>query len=211
MKQDNLTVFSHPLVKAKITQMRDKNTTTKEFGELVDEISGLMCYEITRDFELEEIEIETPITKTTGYKIKGNDMAIVPILRAGLGMVKGIHQLVPTAKIGHIGLYRDPETLQPVEYLCKLPTDIETRDVIVVDPMLATGGSAIKAIEILKEKGAKSIRLACLVGCPEGVEAMQAAYPEVPIYLAALDEKLNDHGYIVPGLGDAGDRLFGTK
>lgn len=211
MKQDNLTVFSHPLVKAKITQMRDKNTTTKEFGELVDEISGLMCYEITRDFELEEIEIETPITKTIGYKIKGNDMAIVPILRAGLGMVKGIHQLVPTAKIGHIGLYRDPETLQPVEYLCKLPTDIETRDVIVVDPMLATGGSAIKAIEILKEKGAKSIRLACLVGCPEGVEAMQEAYPDVPIYLAALDEKLNDHGYIVPGLGDAGDRLFGTK
>lgn len=211
MKQDNLTVFSHPLVKAKITQMRDKNTSTKEFGELVDEISGLMCYEITRDFELEEIEIETPITKTIGFKIKGNDMAIVPILRAGLGMVKGIHQLVPTAKIGHIGLYRDPETLQPVEYLCKLPTDIETRDVIVVDPMLATGGSAIKAIEILKEKGAKSIRLACLVGCPEGVEAMQAAYPDVPIYLAALDEKLNDHGYIVPGLGDAGDRLFGTK
>ncbi|MBF0597621.1 uracil phosphoribosyltransferase [Faecalibacter rhinopitheci] len=211
MEQNNLTVFTHPLVKAKITQMRDKNTTTKEFGELVDEISGLMCYEITRDLELEEIEIETPITKTVGYKVKGNDIAIVPILRAGLGMVKGIHQLVPTAKIGHIGLYRDHDTLQPVEYLCKLPTDLPSRDVILVDPMLATGGSAIKAIEILKEKGATSIRLACLVGCPEGVTAVQAVYPEVPIYLAALDEKLNENGYIVPGLGDAGDRLYGTK
>lgn len=211
MEQNNLTVFTHPLVKAKITQMRDKNTTTKEFGELVDEISGLMCYEITRDLELEEIEIETPITKTVGYKVKGNDIAIVPILRAGLGMVKGIHQLVPTAKIGHIGLYRDHDTLQPVEYLCKLPTDLPSRDVILVDPMLATGGSAIKAIEILKEKGATSIRLACLVGCPEGVTAVQAVYPEVPIYLAAFDEKLNENGYIVPGLGDAGDRLYGTK
>lgn len=211
MKQDNLHVNNHPLVKAKITQMRDKETTTKEFGELVDEISGLMCYEITRDFELEEVEVETPITKTVGYKMKGNDIAIVPILRAGLGMVKGIHQLIPTAKVGHIGLYRDHETLQPVEYLCKLPTDLESRDVILVDPMLATGGSAIKAIEILKEKGAKSVRLACLVGCPEGVTAVQQVYPEVPIYLAALDEKLNENGYIVPGLGDAGDRLYGTK
>ncbi|WP_291067017.1 MULTISPECIES: uracil phosphoribosyltransferase [unclassified Empedobacter] len=211
MKQDNLTVISHPLVKAKITQMRDKNTTTKEFGELVDEISGLMCYEITRNIELEEVEVETPITKTIGYKLKGNDMTIVPILRAGLGMVKGIHQLIPTAKVGHIGLYRDHDTLQPVEYLCKLPTDLDSRDVILVDPMLATGGSAIKAIEILKEKGAKSVRLACLVGCPEGVEAVQNVYPEVPIFLAALDEKLNEYGYIVPGLGDAGDRLYGTK
>ena len=172
MKKDNLTVINHPLVKAKITQMRDKTTTTKEFGELVDEISGLMCYEITRDLELDEIEVETPITKTIGYKIKGSDIAIVPILRAGLGMVKGIHQLIPTAKVGHIGLYRDHETLQPVEYLCKLPTDLESRDVILVDPMLATGGSAVKAIEILKEKGAKSVRLACLVGCPEGVTAV---------------------------------------
>lgn len=211
MKQDNLTVISHPLVKAKITQMRDKNTTTKEFGELVDEISGLMCYEITRNIELEEVEVETPITKTIGYKLKGNDMAIVPILRAGLGMVKGIHQLIPTAKVGHIGLYRDHDTLQPVEYLCKLPTDLDSRDVILVDPMLATGGSAIKAIEILKEKGAKSVRLSCLVGCPEGVEAVQNVYPEVPIFLAALDEKLDENGYIVPGLGDAGDRLYGTK
>lgn len=211
MKQDNLHVNNHPLVKAKITQMRDKETTTKEFGELVDEISGLMCYEITRDLELEEVEVETPITKTVGYKMKGNDIAIVPILRAGLGMVKGIHQLIPTAKVGHIGLYRDHETLQPVEYLCKLPTDLESRDVILVDPMLATGGSAIKAIEILFEKGAKSVRLACLVGCPEGVTAVQEIYPQVPIYLAALDEKLNENGYIVPGLGDAGDRLYGTK
>jgi len=211
MKLENLHIINHPLVKAKITQMRDKNTSTKEFGELVDEISGLMCYEITRDLEVEEIEIETPVTKTIGFKIKGNDMAIVPILRAGLGMVNGIHVLIPTAKIGHIGLYRDPETLLPVEYLCKLPTDLESRDVILVDPMLATGGSAVKAIEILKEKGAKSIRLACLVGCPEGVEAVQAVYPEVQIFLAALDEKLNEVGYIVPGLGDAGDRLFGTK
>ena len=211
MKTDNLNVINHPLVKAKITQMRDKNTTTKEFGELVDEISGLMCYEITRNLELEEIEVETPITKTIGYKIKGNDMAIVPILRAGLGMVKGIHQLIPTAKVGHIGLYRDHDTLQPVEYLCKLPTDLDSRDVILVDPMLATGGSAIKAIEILKTKGAKSVRLACLVGCPEGVTAVQNVYPEVPIFLAALDERLNEDGYIVPGLGDAGDRLYGTK
>ena len=211
MKQHNLHVINHPLVKAKITQMRDKNTTTKEFGELVDEISGLMCYEITRELELEEIEVETPITKAVGYKMKGNDMAIVPILRAGLGMVKGIHLLIPTAKVGHIGLYRDHDTLQPVEYLCKLPTDLESRDVILVDPMLATGGSAIKAIEILMNKGAKSVRLACLVGCPEGVTAVQNIYPEVPIYLAALDERLNENGYIVPGLGDAGDRLYGTK
>ncbi len=211
MKTSNLTVIEHPLVKSKITQMRDKNTTTKEFGELVDEISGLMCYEITRDLPVEEIEIETPITTTIGYRIKGNDMAIVPILRAGLGMVKGIHELIPTAKIGHIGLYRDHDTLQPVEYLCKLPTDIESRDVILVDPMLATGGSAVKAIEILKDRGAKSIRLACLVGCPEGVKAVHDIYPDVAIFLAALDEKLNELGYIVPGLGDAGDRLYGTK
>lgn len=208
---NNLTVIDHPLVKAKITQMRDIHTTTKMFGELVDEISGLMCYELTRDLETEEIEIETPITKTKGYRIKGSDIAIIPILRAGLGMVKGIHELIPTAKIGHIGLYRDHDTLQPVEYLCKLPTDLEQRDVILVDPMLATGGSAVKAIEILKEKGAKSIRLACLVGCPEGVKAVHDTYPDVPIYLAAMDEKLNEQGYIVPGLGDAGDRLFGTK
>ncbi|ADX67606.1 uracil phosphoribosyltransferase [Weeksella virosa] len=211
MQKNNLTVINHPLVKAKITQMRDRNTTTKMFGELVDEISGLMCYEITRDLETEEIEIETPITKTKGYKIKGNDMAIIPILRAGLGMVEGIHQLIPTAKIGHIGIYRDHETLLPVEYLCKLPSDLASRDVILVDPMLATGGSSVKAIEILKKNGAKKIRLASLVGCPEGVKAVHDAYPEVPIYLAALDERLDENGYIVPGLGDAGDRLYGTK
>lgn len=211
MNTNNLTVIDHPLVKHKITQMRDINTNTKMFGELVDEISGLMCYELTRNLETEEIEVETPITKTIGYRIKGSDVAIIPILRAGLGMVKGIHQLIPTAKIGHIGLYRDHDTLQPVEYLCKLPSDLKSRDVILVDPMLATGGSAIKAIEILKENGAKSIRLASLVGCPEGVEAVHQVYPEVPIFLAALDEKLNENGYIVPGLGDAGDRLYGTK
>ncbi len=211
MNTNNLTVIDHPLVKHKITQMRDINTNTKMFGELVDEISGLMCYELTRNLETEEIEVETPITKTIGYRIKGSDVAIIPILRAGLGMVKGIHQLIPTAKIGHIGLYRDHDTLQPVEYLCKLPSDLKSRDVILVDPMLATGGSAIKAIEILKENGAKSIRLASLVGCPEGVEAVHQIYPEVPIFLAALDEKLNENGYIVPGLGDAGDRLYGTK
>ncbi len=207
----NLHIIEHPLIKAKITQIRRKETATKMFKELVSEISSLMCYEITRDLEVEEIEIETPVQKTTGYQIKGDDLVLVPILRAGLGMVEGIQNLIPNAKTGHIGVYRDHDTLQPVEYLCKLPLVMENRNVIVLDPMLATGGSAVKAIEILKEHNVKSIRLACLVGCPEGVEFLHKHHPDVSIYLAAMDERLNENGYIVPGLGDAGDRLFGTQ
>jgi len=207
----NVIVLDHPLIKSKMTQIRRKDTPTKMFKELVKEISTLMCYELTRDLETEEIQIETPISKTVGYKIKGEDIVLVPILRAGLGMVEGIQDLIPNAKIGHIGIYRDHETLQPVEYLCKLPPNIEKRDAIVVDPMLATGGSAVKTIEILKSHGVKSIRLACLVGCPEGIETVHSHYPEIPIYLAALDKGLNEKSYIVPGLGDAGDRLFGTQ
>jgi uracil phosphoribosyltransferase len=208
---EKLHIIQHPLILSKMTQIRRKDTPTKMFKELVNEIASLMCYEITRDLETEEFEIETPVSKTTGYRIKGEDLVLVPILRAGLGMVEGIQNLVPNAKTGHIGIYRDHETLQPVEYLCKLPPNMENREIIVLDPMLATGGSAVKAIEILKSYKVKSIRLACLVGCPEGVEFVHQNYPEVPIYLAALDEKLNEHGYIVPGLGDAGDRLFGTN
>lgn|SRR5690606_12917166 len=206
----NLYIVQHPLILSKMTQIRRKDTPTKMFKELVNEIATLMCYEITRDLEIEEYEIETPVSKTTGYRIKGGDLVLVPILRAGLGMVEGIQNLVPNAKIGHIGIYRDHDTLQPVEYLCKLPSNMENRDIIVLDPMLATGGSAVKAIDILKQYPVKSIRLACLVGCPQGVEFVHKHHPEVPIYLAAMDEKLNDNGYIVPGLGDAGDRLFGT-
>lgn len=205
-----LHVLEHPLIKSKMTQIRMKTTPTKMFKELVGEISSLMCYELTRNLETEEFEIETPICKTTGYKIKGNDLVLVPILRAGLGMVEGIQDLIPNAKTGHIGVYRDHDTLQPVEYLCKLPPQMENRDVILLDPMLATGGSAVKAVEILKSYNVKSIRLACLVGCPEGVRFVHEKHPEIPIYLAAMDEKLNENGYIVPGLGDAGDRLFGT-
>lgn len=208
---NNLHIIEHPLIKSKITQIRRKETATKMFKELVSEISSLMCYEITRDLELNEIEIETPIQKTTGYQIKGEDLVLVPILRAGLGMVEGIQTLIPNAKTGHIGVYRDHETLQPVEYLCKLPLVMENRNVIVLDPMLATGGSAVKAIDILKEHDVKSIRLACLVGCPEGVKFVHEHHPDVAIYLAAMDERLNENGYIVPGLGDAGDRLFGTQ
>lgn len=207
----NLHIIEHPLIKAKITQIRRKETATKMFKELVSEISSLMCYEITRDLEVEAIEIETPVQKTIGYQIKGDDLVLVPILRAGLGMVEGIQNLIPNAKTGHIGVYRDHATLQPVEYLCKLPLQMENRNVIVLDPMLATGGSAVKAIDILKEHKVKSIRLACLVGCPEGVEFLHQHHPDVAIYLAAMDEKLNENGYIVPGLGDAGDRLFGTQ
>jgi len=207
----NLYIITHPLIQSKITQIRIKDTPTKMFKELVHEISALMCYEITRDLETEKFEIETPICKTTGYRIKGEDLVLVPILRAGLGMVEGIQNLIPNAKTGHIGVYRDHETLQPVEYLCKLPPKMEGRNVILLDPMLATGGSAIKAIEILKAHKVGSIRLACLVGCPEGVENLHKVYPEIPIYLAAMDERLNEFGYIVPGLGDAGDRLFGTQ
>lgn len=206
-----VVIFDHPLIQHKLTMMRDKNTGSMKFRELVREVGTLMVYEITRDLPLEDVEIETPVTTMTAKMIAGKKMAIVPILRAGLGMVDGILELVPAAKVGHIGLYRDPETHQPVEYFCKLPQDLTEREIYVVDPMLATGGSAAAAISMLKEKGATAIKLICLVGCPEGVKFMQEAHPDVDIFLAALDEKLNDHCYIVPGLGDAGDRIFGTK
>lgn len=204
-------VFDHPLIQHKLTFIRDKNTGTKEFRELVDEVATLMAFEITRDMPLEEVETETPVVTAKTKVLAGKKMAIVPILRAGLGMVDGMLKLIPAAKVAHIGLYRDPETLQPVEYYAKFPADIEERDFYVVDPMLATGGSAIEAINSLKKRGATSIKFMCLIAAPEGVEALQKAHPDVDIYIAAKDEKLNDHGYIVPGLGDAGDRLFGTK
>ena len=206
-----VVVLDHPLIKHKLTFIRDKNTGSKEFKELVREVSMLMAYEVTRDLSLEEIEIETPLTKTKSQVISGKKLGLVPILRAGLGMVDGMLSLLPAAKVGHIGLYRDPETLKPVEYYCKLPQDIEERDLIVLDPMLATGGSATAAIDFLKEKGATSIKLVCLIAAPEGIEAVQKAHPDIDIYLASIDEKLNEDAYIVPGLGDAGDRLFGTK
>ena len=206
-----VVVVDHPLIQHKLTLMRDKDCGTKDFRQLLEEISMLMAYEVTRDLPLEEIEIETPITKCTSKVIAGKKLGIVPILRAGLGMVDGVMNLVPTAKVGHIGLYRDPETHMPVEYYCKLPYDVAERDLIVVDPMLATGGSSIAAIDFIKRRGFKSITLMCLVGCPEGIQAVQAAHPDVNIYIAAIDEKLNENKYIVPGLGDAGDRLFGTK
>jgi uracil phosphoribosyltransferase len=206
-----VVVMDHPLIKHKITMIRDKNTGSKDFRELVTEISTLMAYEVTRDFPLTEVEIETPITKMMSPVIAGKKVGLVPILRAGLGMVDGMLNLIPAAKVGHIGLYRDPETLKPVEYYCKLPMDINERDLILLDPMLATGGSAIAAIEFLKKSGAQSIKLVCLIGAPEGVKAVQDSAPDVDIYLGAIDERLNDHAYIVPGLGDAGDRLFGTK
>ncbi|MBM7615116.1 uracil phosphoribosyltransferase [Alkaliphilus hydrothermalis] len=204
-------VIDHPLLQHKLTLLRDKNTGTKDFKQLVKEMSMLMGYEITRDLPLEEVEIETPVCKTKSKAIAGKKLGIVPILRAGLGMVDGILELMPAAKVGHVGLYRDPETLEPVEYYCKLPTDVEERDLIVLDPMLATGGSAIAAIKFLKDRGATNIKLVCIIASPEGVEAVQKAHADVDIYLASIDEKLNDHAYIVPGLGDAGDRLFGTK
>ncbi|MCQ1528515.1 uracil phosphoribosyltransferase [Lutispora saccharofermentans] len=207
----NVHVINHPMVQHKLTILRDKNTGVKEFREVVEELALFMGYEVTRNLPLEDIEIETPICKTTSKVISGKKLGIIPILRAGLGMVDGLLNLVPTAKVGHIGLYRDPETLKPVEYYCKLPTDVAERDLIVLDPMLATGGSAIAAITFLKDKGAKSIRLVNLLAAPEGIDAVVSAHPDIEIYVAAVDEKLNDHGYIVPGLGDAGDRLFGTK
>ncbi len=206
-----LHVIDHPLIQHKLTIMRQKETGSKDFRELLEEIAMLVGYEITRDLPLEEVEIETPVAKARANVISGKKLAIVPILRAGLGMVDGLLSLVPVAKVGHIGLYRDPETLKPVEYYCKLPTDIEERIVIVVDPMLATGGSSADAIDMLKARGCKNIRLMCLIGAPEGVEAVQKRHPDVDIYLAGLDDHLNSHAYIVPGLGDAGDRLFGTK
>ncbi|MEI4768903.1 uracil phosphoribosyltransferase [Psychrobacillus sp. FJAT-51614] len=204
-------VFDHPLIQHKLTYIRDVNTGTKEFRELVDEVATLMAFEITRDLPLEETEVETPVQNTTSKVLAGKKIGIVPILRAGIGMIDGILKLIPAAKVGHIGLYRDPETLQPVEYYVKLPADVAERDFILVDPMLATGGSAIEAVNSLKKRGATSIKFMCLIAAPEGVDALKKAHPDVDIYIAALDEKLNDHGYIVPGLGDAGDRLFGTK
>ncbi|HIZ56878.1 MAG TPA: uracil phosphoribosyltransferase [Firmicutes bacterium] len=206
-----LMIVDHPLVQHKLSLLRDKNTGSKEFSELVSEIAMLMGYEATRDLPLTEVEIETPVAIAKTKVISGHKLALVPILRAGLGMVNGMMQLVPAAKVGHIGIYRDPNTMVPVEYYCKLPADIVKRDIIVLDPMLATGGSAVSAISLLKEKGAANIKFMCIVAAPEGVEALQTAHPDVQIYCASLDQKLNDHKYIVPGLGDAGDRIFGTK
>lgn len=204
-------VFDHPLIQHKLSYIRDVHTGTKEFRELVDEVGMLMAYEVTRDLELQDVEIETPVTKTVAKRLSGKKLAFAPILRAGLGMTQGVLSLIPAARVGHVGLYRDPETLEAVEYFVKLPQDIEERQIIVVDPMLATGASAIEAINSLKNRGAKHIRFMCLIAAPEGVELLQEAHPDVDIYIAALDEKLNDKAYIIPGLGDAGDRLFGTK
>lgn len=206
-----LHVINHPMIQHKLTLLRKKETGSKDFRELLKEISLLMGYEVTRDIPLEEIEIETPICKTIAKEVSGRKLAIVPILRAGLGMVEGLLTLVPVARVGHIGLYRDEETRQPVEYFCKLPEDIDDRLVIVTDPMLATGGSAVDALTLLKKKGCRNVRLMCLVAVPEGIEKVQAAHPDVDIYVAAVDEYLNENAYIVPGLGDAGDRIFGTK
>lgn len=206
-----VNILDHPLIQHKLTQIRQKDTSTTQFRQIINEIGGLMVYEITRDLPLEQIEIETPVAKTKANVIAGKKMVVVPILRAGLGMVDGILQMIPSARIGHIGIFRDEETLQPVEYFAKFPDGLDQRDIFIVDPMLATGGSAIAAINSIKERGAKNIKLVCLVGAPEGVKAINEAHPDVTIYLASLDEKLNEKGYIVPGLGDAGDRIFGTK
>ena len=204
-------VMDHPLIEHKISYIRSKDVGTKEFREVIGEKAQLMCYEATRDLKMKEEEIETPVARTTGRVLDGKKLAIVPILRAGIGMVDGMLSLIPAAKVGHIGLYRDPETLEPVEYYCKLPSDCEERQVFVVDPMLATGGSSAAAVSMLKEKGVKNIRFLCIIAAPEGVERMREEHPDVDLYIGALDERLNDHGYIVPGLGDAGDRIFGTK
>ena len=204
-------VINHPLIQHKLTMIRDKNCGTKVFREVVNEIAMLMAYEVSRDMPLEDVVIETPICQSTQKTLSGKKVAIVPILRAGIGMVDGILELIPAAKVGHVGMYRDEETLEPHEYFMKLPEDIDSRQLFVVDPMLATGGSACAAIDMIKKRGAKNIKLVCLVGAPEGVAAVEKAHPDVDIYLAALDEKLNEKGYIVPGLGDAGDRIFGTK
>ena len=207
----NVHVLDHPLIQHKLAILRNKDTSVKEFRELVNEISGLMCYEATRNLPTVEVDVETPLMTAKCRMLAGKKLAIVPILRAGLGMVDAMVDLIPSAKIGHIGLYRDPETHKPVEYYCKLPEDIGNRQVFVVDPMLATGGSAVAAIDFLKQHGCRNIIMMNILGCPEGVAAVQAAHPDVEIYLAAMDEKLNDHAYILPGLGDAGDRIFGTK
>lgn len=204
-------VFDHPLIQHKLTYIRDKRTGTKEFRELVEEVSALMAYEITRDMPLEEVTVETPVAVAKCKVLSGKKLGLVPILRAGLGMVDGILRLIPTAKVGHLGLYRDPETLEPVQYYSKMPSDIGERDLIVIDPMLATGGSAAAALRLLKEMGARNMKLMCLIAAPEGIERVHREHDDVDIYVAAVDEKLNEKGYIVPGLGDAGDRLFGTK
>ena len=206
-----VVIMDHPLIQHKIGFIRRMDTGTKDFRQTISEIAMLICYEATRELKLDEVEIETPICKTTVKELKGKKMAIIPILRAGLGMVDGMLSLIPAAKVGHIGLYRDPSTLAPVEYYCKLPADCAEREVFVVDPMLATGGSSVAAIQMLKDKGCKSIHFMCIIAAPEGIKKMQEAHPDVDLYVGALDEKLNDHGYIVPGLGDAGDRIFGTK
>ncbi|MGG1686987.1 uracil phosphoribosyltransferase [Pseudalkalibacillus sp. NRS-1564] len=204
-------VFDHPLIQHKLTYIRDEKTGTKEFRELVDEVAALMAYEITRELPTEEVMVKTPVTEAKSKVLSGKKLGLVPILRAGLGMTDGILKLIPAAKVGHVGLYRDPETLQPVEYYVKLPADIEECEFIVIDPMLATGGSAVEAINSLKKRGAKNIKMMCLIAAPEGVELLNEAHPDVDIYIAGLDEKLNEKGYIVPGLGDAGDRLYGTR
>ena len=207
----NVHVLDHPLIQHKLAILRNKKTSVKEFRELVGEIAGLMCYEATRNLPTREVEVQTPVATAKCRMLSGKKLAIVPVLRAGLGMVDNMVELIPSAKIGHIGLYRDPETLKPVEYYCKLPADCAEREVFVVDPMLATGGSSVAAIRMLKEKGCKKIHFLCIIAAPEGVKAMQEAHPDVDVYIGALDEHLNEHGYIVPGLGDAGDRIFGTK
>jgi uracil phosphoribosyltransferase len=206
-----IMVFDHPLIQHKVSLMRDKNTTSKEFRDLAREVAMLMAFEVTRDLPTQEIEIETPICPTKVKMLKGLDVAIVPILRAGLGFVDGMLEIIPNAKVGHVGLYRDPETHEPVEYYCKLPEDIDKRKVIIVDPMLATGGSAIAAVDFVKKRGARDISLMFLIAAPEGIVALTKAHPDVDIYIAAKDERLNENAYIVPGLGDAGDRIFGTK
>ncbi|WP_213975632.1 uracil phosphoribosyltransferase [Tepidanaerobacter acetatoxydans] len=208
---ENVFVLDHPLIQHKLALIRDENTGSKEFRELVEEVAVLMAYEATRNMPLEESEVKTPIGPAKVRMLSGKKLGIVPILRAGLGMVDGMLKLIPAARVGHIGLYRDPDTLLPVEYYCKLPSDVSERELIILDPMLATGGSAAKAVEILKEKGATNIKLMCLITAPEGIEAVHEKHPDVKIYTASIDEKLNSHGYIVPGLGDAGDRLYGTK
>lgn len=204
-------IMDHPLIQHKISYIRREEVGTKEFREVVGEIASLMCYEATRDLKLGDVKIKTPICETIGKELAGKKLAVVPILRAGLGMVDGMLTLIPAAKVGHIGLYRDPETFEPVEYYCKLPTDCDERQVFVVDPMLATGGSSTAAIQMLKDKGVKRIRFMCIIAAPEGVKRMQEEHPDVDIYIGALDECLNEHKYIIPGLGDAGDRIFGTK
>ena len=206
-----VVVMDHPLIQHKIGYIRRKDTGTKDFRDTISEIAMLICYEATRDLPLDEVEIETPICKTKVKELKGKKLAVIPILRAGLGMVDGMLNLIPTAKVGHIGLYRDPETHEPVEYYCKLPADCSEREVFVVDPMLATGGSSVAAIQMLKDKGCRKIHFMCIIAAPEGVKKMTEAHPDVDLYIGSLDEHLNEHAYIVPGLGDAGDRIFGTK